>query len=98
MTDAELIELLRSKQICTGFKPDGHGDVDIVYGPDPVTVEAADRIEALTAERDQLREALDETAQILSQCTFETIRVHGQYIDRREAVLRARAALKGETP
>ena len=48
--------------------------------------------------RDRLREALDETAQILSQCTFETIRVHGQYIDRREAVSRARAALKGETP
>ena len=60
--------------------------------------EAAERIEALTAERDRLREALDETAQILSQCTFETIRVHGQYIDRREAVSRARVALKGETP
>ena len=60
MTDAELIELLRSKQICTGFKPDGHGDVDIVYGPDPVTTEAADRIEALTAERDRLRAILSE--------------------------------------
>ena len=59
--------------------------------------EAANRIEALTAERDRLREALDETVQILSQCTFETIRVHGQYIDRREAVSRARAALKGES-
>ena len=58
----------------------------------------ADRIEALTAERDRYRKALDETAQMLSQCTFETIRVHGQYIDRREAVSRARAALKGETP
>ena len=74
--------------------------------------DAADRIEALAAdrenrladlriikaERDRLREALEETAQILSQCTFETIRVHGQYIDRREAVSRARVALKGETP
>ena len=59
MTDKDLIDMLRTKQICTGFKPDGHGDVDIVYGPDPVTVEAADRIETLTAERDRLREALD---------------------------------------
>ena len=56
------------------------------------------RAEKAEAERDRLREALDETAQILSQCTFETIRVHGQYIDRREAVSRARAALKGGTP
>ena len=56
------------------------------------------RIEALTTERERLRGALEETAQILSQCTFKTIRVHGQYIDRREAVSRARAALKGETP
>lgn len=63
-----------------------------------VVTYAADRIEALTEERDQLREALDETAQILSQCTFETIRVHGQYIDRREAVSRARAALKEIKP
>ena len=63
-----------------------------------VSLERLARAEAAEAERDRLRDALDETAQILSQCTFETIRVHGQYIDRREAVSRARAALKGETP
>jgi hypothetical protein len=45
------------------------------------------------ADNARLREALNETAQILSQCTFETIRVRGQYIDRREAVSRALAAL-----
>ena len=48
MTDKDLIDMLRKKQICTGFKPDGHGGVDIVYGPDPVTARAAWRIEALT--------------------------------------------------
>ena len=52
MTDKDLIDMLRKKQICTGFKPDGHGGVDIVYGPDPVTARAAWRIEALSAERD----------------------------------------------
>jgi hypothetical protein len=86
MTDEELIARLRESQS--------------YEWQDPIwetRLAAADRIEALTKERDRLREALDETAQILSQCTFETIRVHGQYIDRREAVSRARAALKGES-
>ena len=52
MTDKDLIDMLRSKQICAGFQPDGDGGVEIIYGPDPVTARAAWRIEALTAERD----------------------------------------------
>lgn len=71
--------------------------LDWPYQGETMAEEAAVLIKQLTEERDRLREALDETAQILSQCTFETIRVHGQYIDRREAVSRARAALKGES-
>ena len=37
--------------------------------------------------------ALEEVAQILAQCTFETILVRGQYLDRKEVVASARAAL-----
>jgi hypothetical protein len=60
---------------------------------------ALDRAEKAAADNALLREALNETAQILSQCTFETIRVRGQYIDRREAISRARAALNaGKEP
>ena len=101
MTDAELIELLRSKQICTGFKPDGHGDVDIVYGPDPVTTEAADRIKQLTAERDRLRNALTRLLEPYGDdpCYYDH---HGycqaHFIEADCCVAYARAALKGETP
>ena len=70
MTEEELIALLLSKRICTGFKPDGHGSVDIVYGPDPITAEAADRIEALTAERDRLRAALNGLLTLVEHADF----------------------------
>ena len=89
MTDKDLIDMLRTKQICTGFKPDGHGDVDIVYGPDPVTVEAADRIEALTAERDRLRALLSEADR---RIVWEANGFGSDFAERVEA------ALKGETP
>ena len=95
MTDAELIVLLRSKQICTGFKPDGHGDVGVVYGPDPVTAEAADRIEALTDALDNLLEAI--TAE--DQFHDRSLTITGSTANLRwllEAEDDARAALKGE--
>ena len=109
MTDKDLIDMLRTKQICTGFKPDGHGDVDIVYGPDPVTVEAADRIETLTAERDGLLRCV--TDNHVALCRAEAAEAER---DRLREALKglmahepdysdtlwqdAHAALKGETP
>ena len=53
----------------------------------------------LTAAAPDLLEALEELADMLSQCTFQTMRIKGQYVDREEAVYRARAAIakaKGE--
>ena len=92
MTDKDLIDMLRTKQICTGFKPDGHGDVSVVYGPDPVTAEAADRIEALTKERERLWEALMDAREAWDN--------HMEYGEPMQGwwVADARAALKGETP
>lgn len=54
----------------------------------------------LEAERDALAaklalavDALDEMTAICAACTFDTIRLRGQYVDRKEAVERARIAL-----
>ena len=44
---------------------------------------------------ERLEAALRETTQVLRQCTFQYIRVEGQYLDREEVVSRADAALKG---
>lgn len=62
----------------------------------------------LEAERDALAaklalavDALDEMTAICAACTFDTIRLRGQYVDRKEAVERARAAratLTADTP
>jgi hypothetical protein len=46
------------------------------------------------AEIVKLREALEELADICSGCLFETIRIRGQYVSRKEAVSRAREALE----
>ena len=58
------------------------------------TNKAADRIEALTAERDRLREALE---QFLIEYD-EVDLANAEPSSLTEAMLEARAALKGETP
>ena len=58
------------------------------------TNQAADRIEQLTAERDRLREALE---QFLIEYD-EVDLANAEPSSLTEAVLEARAALKGETP
>lgn len=55
----------------------------------PPTLEQALALPEIKA----LVEALRDTTQVLSQCLFQTIFVRGQYIDRKELVTAARAAL-----
>jgi len=40
-----------------------------------------------------LVEALDDATRMLKQCTFQTMYVRGQYIDREDVLSKARAAL-----
>jgi chromosome condensin MukBEF ATPase and DNA-binding subunit MukB len=54
---------------------------------------AADRIEQLEAKLAKAMEALRDTTQMLSQCTFTIIRMKGQYFERLELVDKARAVL-----
>ena len=97
----DLVKRLRSMHWCVTTETNGVGVSDR-----KVALEAADRIEALTAERDRLREALH---QIEITCDEEVcVRTAGMS----EAALGksrilpllqiprniARAALKGETP
>jgi predicted nucleic acid-binding Zn-ribbon protein len=51
--------------------------------------QAADALDKLT----KAVEALRETTQMLSQCTFTIIRIKGQYFDRHEVVDKANAVL-----
>ena len=51
--------------------------------------QAADALDKLT----KAGEALRETTQMLSQCTFTIIRMKGQYFDRHEVIDKARAVL-----
>jgi len=54
--------------------------------PCPICATSAARIEALEA-------ALRETSEMLGNCTFNTMRIRGQYVERLEVVERARALL-----
>lgn len=54
----------------------------------------ADELDRLRAENERLRDALIDAVDMLSGATFEVMRVRGQYIDRKDVVCRARAALK----
>lgn len=59
----------------------------------PAINPAAIREAALTAKLDKAVEALRETTQMLSQCTFTIIRMKGQYFERHEVVDKAHAVL-----
>ena len=52
-----------------------------------------EKIEALEAKLAKAVEALRETTQMLSQCTFTIIRMKGQYFDRHEVIDKANAVL-----
>ena len=83
-----------------------HRSAPDVYDP-PTFEQMADYIQELTlqllATSGQAADALDklakavealrETTQMLSQCTFTIIRMKGQYFDRHEVIDRARAVL-----
>ena len=93
MTD-ELLDRLRAVLWSVDGEPNANGNVD-----ETVCSEAADCIEALTAERDRLREALS----ILLEeyvSDVDPYRVAGFYRDpeTEDCVVKARAALKGKTP
>ena len=89
----ELVERLR------GWAKDIQQGSTAVWAMDQDLKEAAATIEALTAERDRLREALS----ILLEeyvSDVDPYRVAGFYRDpeTEDCVVKARAALKGETP
>ena len=48
---------------------------------------------ALRADNDRLRGALTQAHDMLKGCTFQTMRINRQYVDRAEVVDHARAAL-----
>ena len=91
MTDKDLIDMLRTKQICVGFKPDGNGDVDIVYGPDPVTVEAAARIEAMQAQNLRLSGMVHDLRKEVADTDTLLIREAKASLDRLERAEKAEA-------
>ena len=53
----------------------------------------ADRIEELEAKLAKAMEALGDATQILSQCTWATMYVQGQYVGRKELVESYRTTL-----
>lgn len=65
----------------------------MVSNPERREYVRADRIEALEAKLAKAVEALRETTQMLSQCTFTIIRMKGQYFDRHEVIDKANAVL-----
>lgn len=56
-------------------------------------VELTEKLEAAEAKLTKAMEALRETTQMLSQCTFTIIRMGGRYFERHEVVDKARAVL-----
>lgn len=55
--------------------------------------DALDRTVVAESKLAKAAEALRDTTQMLSQCTFTIIRMKGQYFDRYEVIDKARAAL-----
>ena len=69
-----------------------HRSAPDVYDP-PTFDQMADRIEQTEAKLAKAVEALRDATQMLSQCTFTTIRIKGQYLDRHEVIDEARTVL-----
>ncbi len=69
-----------------------HRSAPDVYDP-PTFDQMADRIDQTEAKLTKAVEALRDTTQMLSQCTFTIIRMKGQYFERLELVDKARAVL-----
>ena len=94
MTDEELIESLRLWN-----RDDAADRIEALVKADRAQVEVIERqaetIIRINARAERLEAAVRETTQVLRQCTFQYIRVEGQYLDREEVVSRADAALKG---
>lgn len=82
-----------------GDYSDYDGQCRVILGDDlRIAVVLGDHDESaanarLMAAAPDLLGALEEMANICAACTFETIRINGKYLDRKEAVSRARAAI-----
>jgi hypothetical protein len=87
MSDEELVKRLRSCAFT------GVSNQQVVYVDKSALEQAAARIDALTAKLAKAVEALEDASQIIRQCTWTTMRVNGQYVDRREVVQSYRATL-----
>ena len=72
-----------------------HGDEAAVNKAHHAWATLITRAERAEAEAERMREALVEMTDICHQCLFKYILIRGRYVDRKEAVARARAALEG---
>jgi hypothetical protein len=53
---------------------------------DEVDAETVDRLARLASAAGELAESAQEMAEILDHCTFEVIRIKGQYVSRKDVV------------
>jgi hypothetical protein len=99
-TDIETGEPLDDDQMCNMYVIDAHRIADLIDAVEERNKEltlqllatsgqAADALDKLT----ETVEALRDTTQMLSQCTFTIIRMKGQYFERHEVVDKANAVL-----
>jgi hypothetical protein len=99
-TEIETGEPLDDDQLCNLYAIDAHRIADLIDAVEESNKEltlqllaahgqAADALDKL----DKAVEALRDTTQMLSQCTFTIIRMKGQYFERLELVDKARAVL-----
>jgi hypothetical protein len=65
----------------------------MMTGHDLAKIEYRDLVSDLEAKLTKAVEALRDTTQMLSQCTFTTIRIKGQYLDRQEFIDKANEVL-----
>ena len=72
---------------------EGERDEAMMTGHDLAKIEYRDLVSDLEAKLAKAVEALRDTTQMLSQCTFTIIRMKGQYFERLELVDKARAVL-----
>ena len=73
-------------ELCSGMGRDFYREVGSHPMDEPIPYVRADIV-------DELRDALEIAADILNACLFENVYMRGQYINRKEAVDNARAAL-----